>query len=108
MVGRGFGVVMAYSFCCAPLHAVRPFAQPPQGAGMGLSGPNRTCFTLVVERRISCEMIATDRIRWLSTGGVSSLGNARQMGLNARHHSYCIDCDICAAKATGSPAATLY
>src|ERR1035437_5964169 len=25
---------MAYSFCCAPLHAVRHFAQPPQGAEM--------------------------------------------------------------------------
>src|SRR6266852_982220 len=23
---------MAFSFCCAPLHAVRHFAQPPQGA----------------------------------------------------------------------------
>src|ERR1700680_1336493 len=23
---------MAYSFCCAPLHAVRHFAPPPQGA----------------------------------------------------------------------------
>src|SRR5260221_10319989 len=23
---------MAYSFCCAPLHAVRHFARPPQGA----------------------------------------------------------------------------
>src|SRR3984893_91084 len=32
MDGRGLGVVMAYSFCCAPLHAVRHFAQPPQGA----------------------------------------------------------------------------
>jgi hypothetical protein len=21
--GRGFGVVMAFSFCCAPLHAIR-------------------------------------------------------------------------------------
>src|SRR6266849_8710818 len=30
--GRGFGVVMAFSFCCAPLHAVRYFSQPPQGA----------------------------------------------------------------------------
>ncbi len=28
----GFGAVMAYSFCCAPLHAARHHAQPPQGA----------------------------------------------------------------------------
>jgi hypothetical protein len=27
-------VVMAYSFCCAPLPAARDFAQPPQGAEM--------------------------------------------------------------------------
>jgi hypothetical protein len=25
---------MAFSFCCAPLHAARKFAQPPQGAEM--------------------------------------------------------------------------
>jgi hypothetical protein len=25
-------MLMAYSFCSAPLHAVRHFAQPPQGA----------------------------------------------------------------------------
>jgi len=33
MVGRGFGLVMAFSFCFAPLHAARhAHAQPPQGA----------------------------------------------------------------------------
>src|SRR3569832_934545 len=32
MVGRGLGLVMAFSFCFAPLHAVRSHAQPPQGA----------------------------------------------------------------------------
>jgi hypothetical protein len=29
---------MAYSFCCAPLHAARHFAQPPQGAEMFRDG----------------------------------------------------------------------
>src|SRR3569833_2854740 len=42
MVGRGFGVVMAFSFCFAPLHAVRLLAQPPQGADLTRS--SRSCF----------------------------------------------------------------
>src|SRR5450759_4755486 len=74
MVGRGFGVVMAYSFCCAPLHAVRHFAQPPQGAGMfrnrqAVSWP--ACSGSLVRRILDVVFIA-DSIRWLSTMEVSS------------------------------------
>jgi hypothetical protein len=75
---------------------------------MASLGPDRTSFALIVKRRISREIIATDCIRWLSTGGVSSLGNARQMGLSAAYREACICCEIYATKAAGSPAAKLF
>src|SRR5258705_2652156 len=87
MVGRVFGVVMAFSFCFAPLHAVR-FAQPPQGAGrFRVVWP--PSLPLLPDRfATNLDMIfVTDSIRWLSDTGVSSHGklpvNSGEMGENA-------------------------
>src|SRR4030088_2924472 len=56
---------MAYSFCCAPLHAVRHLAQPPQGA-------ERFRVVWPGWGESYSQIFIADSIRWLSTAGESS------------------------------------
>src|SRR5713101_386427 len=81
--GRGFGMVMAYSFCCAPLHAVRHFAQPPQGAEIFRD-------RMIVSRPASPDRCCRESQRPTALGGYRAWGcqvaeKARQLGMNAKN-----------------------
>src|SRR5436305_14640452 len=71
--GRDFAVVMAWSFCCAPLHAAREFAQPPQGAEFfRIAPPGGAAPVRIVMTANLLTDLRHRSIRWLSGTEVSS------------------------------------
>src|SRR6266702_787553 len=91
MVGRGLGLVMAFSFCFAPSHAVRSaHARPPQGAQMirktGLPFVGWTGIAGSELRRILKGILGRRRHKVaIDPGGVKSLKDARHQALT---HAY--------------------
>jgi len=84
------------------LHAVRDFAQPPQGAYFSRSGrPRRGRLFRIVGGESYTQVFITDSIRWLSTMGVSSRCKATANWVLTCINAY-------ATPATENPAADSY